>query len=297
MTNKASNLAIVEKTLTPYPLKAIEGRLIADKIFNALCYLAVIIVLIFLVSIAATLLTKGSHGWSSQLFTQITPPPGETSGGLKNAIIGSLIMSVLGISLATIVGIASATYLSEFCRNRKLIDSINSFNDLLLSAPSIIIGLFAYAILVKPLGGFNAIAGIIALAIIALPMIHRTVYDAMGLVSTSLRESAVALGMSRVKVTISIIFKTARLSIITVILLAFARVLGETAPLLFTSLNNSFMSTDLLKPMSSLPVVIYQYSMSPDQYWKELAWSGALLITITVLVLNLIAKTIARQKQ
>lgn len=297
MTSRTSNLARVEKTLTPYPLKPIEGRLIADKIFNALCYLAGIIVLIFLVSIAATLISKGAHGWTSQLFTQITPPPGETSGGLKNAIIGSLIMSVLGIALATIVGIASATYLSEFCRSRKLIDSINSFNDLLLSAPSIIIGLFAYAILVKPLGGFNAIAGIIALAIIALPMIHRTVYDAMGLVSTSLRESAVALGMSRVKVTISIIFKTARLSIITVILLAFARVLGETAPLLFTSLNNSFMSTDLLKPMSSLPVVIYQYSMSPDKYWKELAWSGALLITITVLVLNLIAKTIARDKQ
>lgn len=296
MSKNKSNLSIVEKTLTPYPLKPIKGRLIADKIFNSLCYLAGIIVLIFLASIAATLITKGAHGWTAQLFTQITPPPGETTGGLKNAIIGSLIMSVLGIALATIIGIASATYLSEFCRNKKLIDSVNSFNDLLLSAPSIIIGLFAYAILVKTLGKFNAIAGIIALAIIALPMIHRTVYDAMGLVSTSLRESAVALGMSRVKVTIAIIFKTARLSIITVILLAFARVLGETAPLLFTSLNNSFMSTDLLKPMSSLPVVIYQYSMSPDPYWKELAWSGALLITITVLVLNLVAKTIARKK-
>lgn len=280
----------------PHPLRSVEARNISNTLFNLICLMAGIIVLIFLASIIYTLLDKGLNSFGLKLFTEITPEPNSVGGGLKNAIIGSIIISGIGILIAAVIGIASATYISEFCKNQKTINTINNLNDLLLSAPSIIIGLFAYALLVRTLGGFNAIAGIFALAIIALPMIHRTVYDAMQLVSDSLRESATALGISKVKVTISILFKTAKLSIITAILLAFARIMGETAPLLFTSLSNDFMSTDLFKPMASLPTIIYNYSMSPDSNWQNLAWSGALLITITVLVLNLIAKTIAKKK-
>ena len=276
---------------TPYPLKTLKLRVLFDKFFHFLCLTAGLIVIIFLISILSTLVIRGLPNFKLSLLTEITPAPGELTGGLKNAIIGTLIISGIGIIIATIIGVASATYLAEFCTNKKLIKRINYLNDMLLSAPSIIIGLFAYAILVKPLGGFNAIAGIIALAIIALPMIHRTVYDAMTLVSHSLRESAVSLGMSRVTTTFYIIYKTAKASILTAILLAFARILGETAPLLFTSLNSSFLSFNMLKPMSSLPVVIYQFSMSPDKNWQSLAWSGALLITVIILVLNILAKT------
>lgn len=289
--NKDINKNINKNSSTPFPLKSLNKRIISNRIFSFFCLLAGVIVTIFLISIIATLLIRGLPSWGSNLFTQNTPPPGATNGGLKNAIMGSVIISCIGIAIATIVGIASATYLSEFCRNKRFINNVNYLNDMLLSAPSIIIGLFAYAILVRPLGNFNAIAGIIALAVIALPMIHRTVYDAMCLVSPSLRESAVSLGMNRVTTTFYIIFKTAKASMLTAILLAFARILGETAPLLFTSLNNNFLSFDMLKPMSTLPVVIYQYSMSPDDHWKSLAWSGALLITVVILILNLIAKS------
>ena len=279
------------KVKTPYPLKTMKKRLLNDKIFSFFCLLSGVIVILLMISIIATLLVKGIPSWNSNLFTQVTPPPGASDGGLKNAIIGSIIISVIGIIIAIIIGVASATYLSEFCRNEKLINNINYLNDMLLSAPSIIIGLFAYAILVIPIGKFNAIAGIIALAIIALPMIHRTTYDSMQLVSPSLRESAISLGLNRVTTTFNIIFKTAKTSMITAILLAFARIMGETAPLLFTSLNNSFLNFDILKPMATLPVVIFQYSMSPDEHWQSLAWSGALLVTIVILVLNLIAKS------
>jgi phosphate transport system permease protein len=236
-----------------------------------------------------TLVSYGSSALSPRLFTQMTPPPGE-AGGLLNAIVGSLLITGMGTAISTPVGILAGTYLAEFGAGARLAAIIRFINDILLSAPSILIGLFIFEVAVVPVGHFSAWAGALALAIIAVPVVVRTTEDMLRLVPTDLREAAVALGAPRWKVVVKISYRAARAGIITGILLAFARISGETAPLLFTALNNQFWSTNLNAPMANLPIVIFQFAMSPYEDWQRLAWAGALLITGSILALSIIAR-------
>lgn len=242
-----------------------------------------------------SLLYRGVGGLNLQLFMQATPAP-NAPGGLSNAILGSIIMTGLGILIAAPMGVLIATFLVEFGSKTRFSSIVRFVNDVLLSGPSIIAGLFIYALMVKTLGHFSGLAGAISLAIIALPMVVRTTEDILYLVSPMLKESAVALGIPRWRVTISIIYRSAISGIITAILLATARVAGETAPLLFTALNNQFSSLNLMQPLANLPVVIFQYAMSPYTSWQNLAWAGALLITIVILIINLVARAFMRNK-
>jgi phosphate transport system permease protein len=267
-----------------------------DNIFTAYCFLTAAVSVFVLLLILYTLFARGLGHFNLALFTQSTPAPGD-DGGLKNAIIGSLFMSLIGIALATPIGILIATYLAEYSNKSKLADMVRFANDILLGVPSIITGLFIYAIMVATLGHFSAIAGAVSLMIIAIPMIVRSTEDVLYLVSPLLRESAVALGIVRWRVTVYIVYKAALQGMITASLLALARITGETAPLLFTALSNNFTSYNLLKPMANLPVVIFRYAMSPYQSWQQIAWSGALLITIFVLVVNLSARMLASRKK
>ena len=234
-------------------------------------------------SILFTLFYNGLAGSASQLFTQNTPPPGSTEGGLLNAIVGSVIMTVIGVGIGAPLGLFAGTYLAEYGRNDRLTSVIRFINDILLSAPSIIIGLFIYGAVVVPMGGFSAFAGCLALAVIVIPVVLRTTEDMLLLVPNPLREAASALGLPRSLVIKRIAYRAARSGLITGVLLATARVAGETAPLLFTALSNQFFSLDLTKTMANLPVTINNFVQSPYAYWKQLAWSGALLITLTVL--------------
>jgi phosphate transport system permease protein len=245
--------------------------------------------LLLLVWILWTLVSYGFAALSLELFTAMTPPPGET-GGLLNAIIGSLLITGIGTAISTPVGILAGTYLAEFGAGARLAAAIRFINDLLLSAPSILIGLFVFEVAVVPVGHFSAWAGALALAIIAVPVVVRTTEDMLRLVPVDLREAAVALGTPRWKVVLKISYRAARAGILTGILLAFARISGETAPLLFTALNNQFWSTDLNAPMANLPIVIFQFAMSPYEDWQRLAWAGALLITGTILALSITAR-------
>lgn len=248
--------------------------------------------LFWLAVILWTLISNGIADLNFFLFVKNTPPPGAT-GGLANAIFGSVLMNALAIMLAAPLGILAGTYLAEYARDSKLGEAARFVNDILLSAPSIIIGMFVYELMVVPMGHFSAWAGMIALAIIALPVIVRTTQDSLLLVPDRLREAASALGAPRWKVITSISYRAAKNGILTGVLLALARVSGETAPLLFTALNNQFWSTDLNAPMANLPVVIFQYALSPYADWQKLAWSGALLITATVLFINITARLLA----
>lgn len=245
--------------------------------------------------LAWILVTLAIEGGSAllriSLFTQMTPPPG-ADGGLANAIAGSLLMAVAGTLIGTPVGILAGTYLAEYGRGRWLTAATRFLNDVLLSAPSIVIGLFVYTVYVKQVGHFSAFAGSCALALIVVPVVVRTTDDMLQLVPDSLREAAAALGSPVWKVTTSITYRAARAGIVTGILLAVARISGETAPLLFTALNNQFWSANLNAPMANLPVVIFQFAMSPYEDWHRLAWGGAALITFAVLILNIIARTI-----
>jgi phosphate transport system permease protein len=262
-----------------------------------LAVVAAVVGLVFLFVILITLLVKGFSAISPSLVLENTPPPGE-EGGLLNAIFGSVAMTVIAIVVATPIGILAGTYLSEFSRGHWLGEAAKFINDILLSAPSIIIGLFVYTVLVVPVGHFSAWAGAASLGLIALPVINRTTQDMLGLVPNALREAAAALGTPRWKIMVSVIYRAARSGILTGVLLAIARVTGETAPLLFTALNNQFFSTDLGAPMANLPVVIFQFATSPYDDWQKLAWGGALLITVTILVLNIVARSLAsRSKQ
>jgi phosphate transport system permease protein len=263
--------------------------------FTLFCYLTSIVSLFLLIAILWSLLERGFLGFHWQMFTQSTPAPGE-QGGLSNAIIGSVFMTGIALLIAAPVGVLIATYLVEFGSKKRLSSIVRFVNDVLLSGPSIIAGLFVYAILVRTLGHFSGLAGAIALAIIAIPMVVRTTEDVLYLVSPMLKEAAVALGVPRWRVTIMIVYRAAKSGIITAILLAVARIAGETAPLLFTALNNQFTSTDLLRPMANLPVVIFQYAMSPYTTWQNLAWAGALLITGVILIANLIARALIKAK-
>ncbi len=265
------------------------GRRRSNAIVMALCYAATAFGLTFLALILAILLWRGLAGLTVAVFTQMTPPPG-SAGGLLNAIMGSLVMTSLAVLIGTPVGMLAGTYMAEYGRFSRLASVVRFINDILLSAPSIVIGLFVYEVVVAPVGHFSAMAGVAALAILVVPVVVRTTEDMLRLVPTSLREAAAALGMPRSHVILRIAYKAARAGLITGVLLAIARVSGETAPLLFTSLNNQFWSADLNAPMSSLPIVIFQFALSPYADWQQLAWTGAMLITVTVLALSIAAR-------
>jgi phosphate transport system permease protein len=251
--------------------------------------------MIFLLWILAVLFIKGIGGLNLAVFTQMTPSPG-SAGGLLNAIFGSLVMVVLGTLIATPIGILAGVYLAEFGKTGWVAPTTRFVNDILLSAPSIIVGLFVYTIYVAQVKHFSAWAGAAALAIIALPVIVRTTETMLMLVPSSLREAAAALGAPEWKVVMFVALRAVRSGVITGILLAVARISGETAPLLFTSLNNQFWSSDLNAPMANLPVVIFQFAMSPFENWVQLAWAGAMLITFSVLAINIITRVVFRQR-
>jgi phosphate transport system permease protein len=246
----------------------------------------------WLVLILGVLLYEGFSGLSLRVFTEMTPPPG-AAGGLLNAIVGSLIMTILAIVIGTPIGILAGTYMAEYGRHDRLTDVVRFINDILLSAPSIVIGLFIYEVVVAPMGHFSGLAGAVALAVIVMPVVVRTTEDMLLLVPDTLREAASSIGMPRAFVIRHICYRAAKAGMVTGVLLAIARISGETAPLLFTALNNQFWSTSLDAPMSSLPVVIFQFALSPYKDWQELAWTGALIITFTVLALSIVARALA----
>ena len=253
--------------------------------------------LFFLAWILWVLFAKGFAGLDITLFTQDTPGPGSEGGGLRNAIVGSLLITLTGILVGAPIGILSGIYLSEYGRGTWLASTVRFVSDILLSAPSIVIGVFVYEIMVAPLGGFSGISGAVALAIIALPVILRTTEDMMLLVPDTMREAAAALGAPRWKVILSVVLRAARNGVLTGVLLAVARIAGETAPLLFTALNNQFFSLDMTKPMANLPVTIFNFAMGPYDNWHTLAWAGSLLITLVVLGLNIITRAFLRGKK
>jgi phosphate transport system permease protein len=243
--------------------------------------------------ILGMLLWEGFTSLSLDVFTRITPGPGSKGGGLANALVGSLLLTFIGIAIATPIGVMAGTYLAEYGKTSKLAEIIRFINDILLSAPSILIGLFVYVVLVQPLGGFSGWAGGVALAIIALPVIVRTTEDMLRLVPSSLREAGSALGAPTSIVIRSISWRASKFGIVTGILLALARIAGETAPLLFTALNNNFwFNPSLMGGVSNLPVTIYQFASAPYDNWRDLAWAGALIITMTILALSITARYI-----
>jgi len=269
-------------------------RRIINAINLTFSFLAMLFGLFWLFWILWTLLDKGLSGISLDIFTQMTPSPGST-GGLLNAIAGSLVMVTLATLIGTPVGIMAGTYLAEFGQRGWLAPTTRFINDILLSAPSIVIGLFIYTVYVAKVGHFSGWAGALALSLIVIPVVVRTTEDMLRLIPDSLREAASALGAPQWKVVTLVTWRASKVGIMTGILLAVARISGETAPLLFTALNNQFWSSDMDRPMANLPVVIFQFAMSPYEYWQALAWTGALLITLSVLGLNIAARLFMRK--
>ncbi|HEY7085488.1 MAG TPA: phosphate ABC transporter permease PstA [Hyphomicrobiaceae bacterium] len=267
-----------------------------NGLMMVLAYMAALFGVGWLVLILGVLLWHGFSGVSLQVFTQMTPPPGG-AGGLLNPIVGSLIMTLLAIAIGTPVGILAGTYMAEYGRYARLSSIVRFINDILLSAPSIVIGLFIYEVMVAPMGHFSGLAGAVALAVIVIPVVVRTTEDMLVLVPNALREAAAALGLPRAYIVRRIAYRAARAGIITGVLLAVARISGETAPLLFTALNNQFWSTNLGAPMASLPAVIFQFALSPYADWQRLAWTGALIITVTVLALSIIARALTASRK
>jgi phosphate transport system permease protein len=263
-----------------------------NAIAMALSIVATTIGLSWLVLILGVLLYEGFSGLSSQVFTEMTPPPGST-GGLLNAIVGSLIMTGLAILIGTPIGILAGTYMAEYGRYERLTDVVRFINDILLSAPSIVVGLFIYEVMVAQMGHFSGFAGAIALAVIVIPVVVRTTEDMLLLVPNPLREAAFSIGMPRAYVIRRVCYRAAQAGMVTGVLLAVARISGETAPLLFTALNNQFWSTNLNAPMASLPVVIFQFALSPYKDWQALAWTGALIITFAVLAISIGARALS----
>jgi phosphate transport system permease protein len=245
----------------------------------------------WLILILGALLWYGFSGLSPAVFTQMTPPPG-SAGGLLNPIIGSLILTVLAVAIGTPIGILAGTYMAEYGRYHRLTSVVRFINDILLSAPSVIVGLFVYEVLVAPMGHFSGLAGGVALSVIVIPVVVRTTEDMLTLVPNALREAATSIGLPRSMSITRICYRAARAGMVTGVLLAVARISGETAPLLFTSLNNQFWSTNLNGPIASLPVVIFQFALSPYKDWQALAWTGALIITLAVLALSITARTL-----
>jgi phosphate transport system permease protein len=267
-------------------------RRLTNLLVIGLSMLATAFGLLWLVLVLGTLLVDGVSAITPALFAQMTPPPG-SSGGLLNAIAGSVLMTGIATLIGTPTGILAGTFLAEYARSSRLGEVIRFINDILLSAPSIIVGLFVYEVMVVHMGHFSAWAGAVALAIIMIPVVVRTTEDMLRLVPDTLREAAAALGAPRWQVIVQVAYRAAMQGMLTGVLLALARISGETAPLLFTALNNQFWSVDLNAPMANLPVVIFQFAMSPYADWQTLAWGGALLITATILVLNITARILA----
>jgi len=270
-------------------------RRVRNTILMTLSVGATVVGLGWLVLVLGTLLWNGFSSLSLQVFTEMTPPPG-SAGGLLNPIVGSLMMTVLAVAIGTPIGILAGTYMAEYGQYAKLTMIVRFINDILLSAPSIVVGLFIYEVMVRPMGHFSGLAGAVALAVIVVPVVVRTTEDMLVLVPKELREAATALGVPRSHVIAHVSYRAARAGIITGVLLAVARISGETAPLLFTALNNQFFSFDMNAPMSSLPAVIFQFAMSPYQDWQALAWAGALIITFAVLALSIAARSLASGK-
>ncbi len=267
-----------------------------NVIIRALCYFAAVFGLSFLGLILFTLFWNGLAGLGLSVFTQMTPPPGSNSGGLANALAGSLVITIIGVALGAPLGMLAGTYLAEYGRHEKLTTVIRFINDILLSAPSIVIGLFVYVAVVLPMGGFSGFAGSLALAVIVIPVVVRTTEDMLLLVPNPLREAAAALGMPRSLVIKRVAYRAARAGLITGVLLATARVAGETAPLLFTALNNQFWNLNMTGTVANLPVTINNFVQSPYEFWRQLAWTGALIITMSVLALNIIARVLGRER-
>jgi len=267
-----------------------------NRIAQGLAIAATMFGLGWLVLILGVLLWEGFGGLSIAAFTEMTPPPG-SAGGLLNPIMGSLILTGLAVLLGTPLGILAGTYMAEYGRHEKLTSVVRFINDILLSAPSIVVGLFIYEVMVAPMGHFSALAGAVALAVIVVPVVVRTTEDMLLLVPKELREAAASVGTPRAISIVRIAYRAARAGMVTGVLLAIARISGETAPLLFTSLNNQFWSLDLNAPMASLPAVIFQFALSPYADWQKLAWTGASIITFTVLALSIVARTLAASRQ
>jgi len=272
-----------------------QRRKLRNRFHMTMSLLTAVFGMTWLVLILGMLFVKGVGGLSLAVFTEMTPPPG-SDGGLLNAIVGSLILTTLGVAIGTPIAILAGTYMAEYGRYSKLTNVVRFINDILLSAPSIVIGLFVYGIMVRPMGNFSGIAGAVALAILVVPVVVRTTEDMLLLVPNQLREAAAALGAPRWTVIRYVSYRAAKTGIITGILLAIARISGETAPLLFTALNNQFWSTNILAPMPSLPVVIFQFALSPYEDWQRLAWTGALLITVAVLTLSVLARVLVSKE-
>jgi len=268
-----------------------RGRRRRNAIATALALAATAAGLGWLVLILGALLWEGFSGLSIAVFTEMTPPPG-SAGGLLNPIVGSLILTVLAVLIGTPIGILAGTYMAEYGRHDVLTTVVRFINDILLSAPSIVVGLFIYEVMVAPMGHFSGLAGGVALAVLVIPVVVRTTEDMLTLVPNSLREAATSIGLPRSLTIMHICYRAARAGMLTGVLLAVARISGETAPLLFTSLNNQFWSTNLNAPISSLPVVIFQFALSPYKDWQVLAWTGALIITMAVLALSISARAL-----
>ncbi len=267
------------------------GRRSRNIVASALAICATLFGIGWLVLILGALLWKGFGGLSVAVFTQMTPPPG-SAGGLLNPIFGSLILTILAVAIGTPIGILAGTYMAEYGRYDRLTSVVRFINDILLSAPSIVVGLFIYEVMVAPMGHFSGYAGGVALAVLVIPVVVRTTEDMLTLVPNALREAATSIGLPRSMSITRICYRAARAGMVTGVLLAVARISGETAPLLFTSLNNQFWSTDLNQPISSLPVIIFQFALSPYHDWQALAWTGALIITLTVLALSISARAL-----
>ncbi len=273
-----------------------QRRRLCNQVVVGLSFGATIVGLGWLAVILGTLLLKGASGLSLNVFTEMTRPTG-SNGGLYNAIVGSLMLTALAVLIGTPLGVLAGTYMAEYGRHARLSQVVRFINDILLSAPSIVVGLFVYDVMVVPMGHFSGISGAVALALLVAPVVVRTTEDMLSLVPRELREAASALGMPRAYVIGKVSYRAARAGIITGVLLAIARVSGETAPLLFTAFNNQFLSYDVRYPIASLPAVIFQYAMSPYPDWQRLAWAGALVITIAVLALSIIARALASSRK
>ena len=278
-------------------MSALSDRLyVRRRIVNGLALVlsgaATLFGLFWLVWILWVTIGKGMAAFGPHLFTQMTPPPGEATGGLLNALAGSLMMCLLAVAMAAPVGIAAGTYLAEYANYRRIGTIIRFVNDILLSAPSIVLGLFVYSLVVAQMGHFSGLAGSITLAFIVLPVVVRTTDEMLRLVPAQMREAALSLGVPQWKVIVQVLYRASVSGILTGVLLALARITGETAPLLFTAFNNQYWTTDLMAPMANVPVVIFQYAMSPYEAWKSLGWAGAFIMTMFVLVLSVIARIV-----
>jgi phosphate transport system permease protein len=278
---------MASRSFSLYRMRRVRGRLALGLSVAAAAF-----GMAWLVLILFTLLWNGLPGLRLSIFTEMTPPPGD-AGGLANAIVGSLLLTAIGVVIGAPIGVLAGTYMAEYGRQGRLTTVVRFINDILLSAPSIVIGLFIYEVMVAPMRHFSGWAGGVALAVIVIPVVVRTTEDMLRLVPDGLREAAASVGAPRVTMITRIAYRAARAGIVTGVLLAVARISGETAPLLFTALNNQFWSANLNGPIASLPVVIFQFALSPYKDWQQLAWTGALVITLAVLALSIVARLLA----